>query len=91
MSEYNYIHGDSLKALKNIESSKFKLIITSPPYNVGKEYEVKKSIELYLEEHNEVIDELIRVLHPSGSICWQVGNFVDKGEIFPLDIFYYNI
>jgi adenine-specific DNA-methyltransferase len=89
--EYNYILGDSLDVLKEIEDNKFKLIITSPPYNVGKEYEVKKSIELYLEEQDEIINELIRVLHPLGSICWQVGNFVNKGEVFPLDIFYYNI
>lgn len=91
MMEYNYILGDSLDVLKEIEDNKFKLIITSPPYNVGKEYEVKKSIELYLEEQDEIINELIRVLHPLGSICWQVGNFVNKGEVFPLDIFYYNI
>lgn len=91
MSEYNYILGDSIKAVKGFDNDKFKLIITSPPYNVGKEYEVKKSIELYLNEQSEIIDELIRVLHPEGSICWQVGNFIDKGEVFPLDIFYYNI
>ena len=24
-------------------------------------------------------------------LCWQVGNFVDNGEVFPLDILYYNI
>lgn len=91
MSEYNYILGDSLKSLKKIENEKFKLIITSPPYNVGKEYEVKKSIEDYLNEQSEIIDELIRVLHPQGSICWQVGNYINKGEVFPLDFFYYNI
>ena len=38
-----------------------------------------------------MIDELIRVLHALGSICWQVGNFIEKGEVFPLDFFYYNI
>ena len=90
-SDYQYILGDSLKKLKEFEDGKFKLIITSPPYNVGKEYEVKKSIEKYLSEQDAIIAELIRTLHPSGSICWQVGNFMDKGEVFPLDIFYYNI
>jgi adenine-specific DNA-methyltransferase len=90
-SDYQYILGDSLKKLKEFEDGKFKLIITSPPYNVGKEYEVKKSIEKYLSEQDAIITELIRTLHSSGSICWQVGNFMDKGEVFPLDIFYYNI
>ncbi|WP_257667283.1 DNA-methyltransferase [Parapedobacter tibetensis] len=91
MSKYKYILGDSLKAIKKFKDNTFKLIITSPPYNVGKEYETKKSIELYLEEQNEIIKELVRVLHTNGSICWQVGNFVDDKEIFPLDIFYYQI
>lgn len=91
MAKYNYILGDSLKNLKELEDSKFKLIITSPPYNVGKEYEKKTSIEEYLEDQNEIIEELIRVLHPEGSICWQVGNYINQGEVFPLDIFYYNI
>jgi len=91
LSTYQYILGDSLKKLKEFEDGKFKLIITSPPYNVGKEYEVKKSIEYYLEEQNEIIKELVRTLHPSGSICWQVGNFIDKGEVYPLDIYYYSI
>ncbi|MBU6392808.1 MAG: site-specific DNA-methyltransferase, partial [Planctomycetes bacterium] len=37
------------------------------------------------------IDHLIQVLRPDGSICWQVGNFVENSEVFPLDIFYYNL
>ena len=90
-SEYEFISGDTLENLKNFETDKFDLIITSPPYNVGKEYEVKKSIEGYLDEQNNVIDELVRVISPKGSICWQIGNYVDKGEVFPLDIFYYQI
>ena len=91
MAEYNYILGDSLETLKTLEANKYKLILTSPPYNVGKEYETKESIEHYLEGQSEVIEELIRVLHPEGSICWQVGNYIENEEIFPLDIFYYSI
>lgn len=91
MSEYQYILGDSLKKLKEFKTGKFELIITSPPYNVGKEYETKTSIEKYLEEQNSIITELVRTLSPTGSLCWQVGNFIDKGEVFPLDVFYYNI
>jgi DNA modification methylase len=90
-SNYKFILGDTLKNLKAFEDNKFDLIISSPPYNVGKEYEVKKSIEKYLEEQDEVILELIRVTSLKGSICWQIGNYVDKGEVFPLDVFYYNI
>lgn len=68
-----------------------KLIVTSPPYNIGKEYEKKKTSELYIEQQASAIAEAVRLLHPHGSICWQVGNHVDDGEIFPLDILLYPI
>ncbi|MEC4852731.1 MAG: site-specific DNA-methyltransferase, partial [Jaaginema sp. PMC 1079.18] len=67
------------------------LIITSSPYNIGKEYEVKVSIEDYLKHQSQIIAQLYHILKPTGSICWQVGNFVKKGEVYPLDIFYYNL
>ena len=88
-SNYKLILGDTLENLHKIEDEKFDLVITSPPYNVGKEYETKKSIESYLLDQEKVIEELIRVTSSKGNICWQVGNYVEKGEIFPLDIFYY--
>jgi DNA modification methylase len=90
-SDHEMILGDTLKNLKKIEDGKFDLVITSPPYNIGKEYETKKSIEKYLLDQEDVIEELVRVTSQRGSICWQVGNYVDKGEIFPLDIYYYQI
>ncbi len=90
-ADHQMVLGDTFKTLKTFDDQKFDLVITSPPYNVGKEYETKQSIEKYLEQQEEVIDELIRVTSDNGSICWQVGNYVDKGEIFPLDIFYYQI
>jgi len=84
-------NGDTAEFVKTIPDNSVKLIITSPPYNVGKSYEKKQDIHKYLEWHKPIIKELVRILHPEGSICWQVGNYVDKGEIFPLDIFYYEI
>ncbi len=83
--------GDTLSLLKKMDSGQFDLVITSPPYNIGKEYETKTSIEKYLKLQEKVIKELVRVTSDNGSICWQVGNYVEKGEIFPLDIFYYPI
>jgi len=89
--EYEIINGDALKELNKLEDDKFDLIITSPPYNVGKEYEVKISIEKYLQTQEKIIEQLVRVLSEKGSICWQVGNYIEKGEVFPLDIYYYQI
>ncbi len=88
---YQIVNGDSLSVLKKLEDGKFDLIITSPPYNVGKSYETKTSIEKYLETQEEIINELIRTLSDKGNLCWQVGNYVNKGEVFPLDIYYYQI
>jgi adenine-specific DNA-methyltransferase len=90
-TEYAIKNGDCLSALLKIENNKFDLILTSPPYNVGKSYETKTSIEKYLKTQEEIISELVRTLSDKGSLCWQVGNYVDKGEIFPLDFFYYQI
>lgn len=90
-AQHRIVNGEALDTLRKIEEGRFDLIITSPPYNIGKSYETKTSIEQYLETQEEIIRELIRVLSNQGSLCWQVGNYVDKGEIFPLDFFYYQI
>lgn len=88
---HKIVNGDSLSVLKKLENGKFDLIITSPPYNVGKSYETKTSIEKYLGTQEEIINELVRTLSDKGNLCWQVGNYVHKGEVFPLDIYYYQI
>lgn len=86
-----YYNGDAIRFMNTLPDGSINLIITSPPYNIGKEYEVRESIENYLKKQEHVIDELVRVLSDQGSICWQVGNYVDNGEVYPLDIFYYKI
>lgn len=82
---------DTLAQLKKLPSNTFKLIVSSPPYNIGKEYEKQVALQTYLTWQTEIIKEMYRVLSPSGSIIWQVGNFVDAGEIFPLDMYFYPI
>lgn len=83
------LEGDSAETLKAVPAETAKLIITSPPYNIGKAYETATHLSDYLGALAPVVDQLIRVLAPNGSLCWQVGNYVDHSEIFPLDIFYY--
>src|ERR1051326_3353789 len=82
---------DNLKFMRGLDDESMHLVITSPPYNLEKEYEKKTSIELYKEEQSACIAEAVRLLHPTGSICWQVGNHVDNGEVFPLDILLYDL
>ncbi|MBI5408498.1 MAG: site-specific DNA-methyltransferase [Nitrospirae bacterium] len=82
-------NGDCLDFLKTMPDKSIQLIITSPPYNVGKQYEKKMKLEQYLAQQKRIIDECVRVLKDEGSICWEVGNYVDNGEIIPLDILLY--
>jgi len=84
-------NGDAIDLLTTIPSQTINLVITSPPYNIGKTYENVVELEDYLDAQLPIIDELVRTLSDDGSICWQVGNFVNKGEIVPLDIPFYNI
>lgn len=90
-----YIKGDSRKLLDELikEKRKFKLIMTSPPYNMDREYEKNTSISFYLKEVEDIINKLVKLLDEKGSICWQVGSYIDKNskEVFPLDFFYYEI
>lgn len=83
--------GDCLDLVPQIPNDFVKLIVTSPPYNLGKEYEQRLSLSTYLEQQKQVIRACARILHPQGSICWQVGNYVDNGEIIPLDIVLYPV
>jgi adenine-specific DNA-methyltransferase len=83
------LRGDSAETLKTVPDGAAKLIITSPPYNLGKAYEKIAKLDEYLENLTPIVDELIRVLAHDGSLCWQVGNYVEASEVFPLDIFYY--
>lgn len=80
---------DNLKFMRSLDNESMKLIVTSPPYNIGKDYEKRTTNEIYIEQQSAAIAEAVRLLHPEGSICWQVGNHVDDGEVFPLDILLY--
>lgn len=64
----------------------FDLVVTSPPYNIGKEYEIRQDLGNYLKWQTNVIQKIIPLVKDTGSICWQVGNYVDNGSIWPLDI-----
>jgi len=83
--------GDCLKLLKTIPSGAIQLVVTSPPYNLGKEYEKRLVLKEYLRQQAAVIQECHRVLSEHGSICWQVGNYVDNGAIVPLDTVLYPV
>lgn len=82
---------DNLEFMRSLPDGSIDLIVTSPPYNLGKEYETKSSLAIYLETQRATIKEAVRLLHHNGSICWQIGNYVEEGEVYPLDILLYPI
>ncbi len=83
--------GDANDTLSRLPDGFAQLIITSPPYNVGKAYEKTTKLDRYLERLAPTISQIVRVLSDRGSLCWQVGNYVESSEVFPLDMFYYPI
>lgn len=85
------LQGDNLKHLKSLPDASIDLVVTSPPYNIGKDYEKVVPIDSYVDQQRAVISECVRVLKPTGSICWQVGFTKTGKEIVPLDILLYPI
>jgi adenine-specific DNA-methyltransferase len=77
--------GDCLEELRALPSGSAQLVVTSPPYNVGKAYDDNLTIDEWTSNQAEVLAEAARVTSDTGSLCWQVGNFVGGGEIIPLD------
>ena len=83
--------GDVRQLLARLPDGCADLIVSSPPYNLGKEYEAKRALQVYLEEQTEVLRECARILAPKGSIFWQVGSFSNAGSLIPLDIRFFPI
>lgn len=82
---------ENLAFMRPLQKGSMRLIVTSPPYNIGKSYEKRSRLDAYVQQQAQVISECVRLLHPRGSLCWQVGNHVQESEIFPLDVVLYPI
>jgi adenine-specific DNA-methyltransferase len=73
----------------------FDLVVTSPPYNIGKDYEEPLELKEYRNWQNRVIRKIVARLKETGSFCWQVGNHLsrqksgDRGTIYPLDFLFH--
>ncbi|MFQ5602687.1 MAG: DNA-methyltransferase [bacterium] len=90
-ADFILYEGDVSDLLQQIPDNFSKLVVTSPPYNIGKSYEEKLNLDDYLKQQKKIIEQCVRVCHPEGSICWEVGNYVTNGEIVPIDILLYPI
>ena len=87
------IRGDVQRGLDHVADGTIQLVLTSPPYNIGKVYERDHGMSLdeYLDWLGPIIEVLCKKVQGSGSICWQVGSFVRDSQLFPLDYYFYNL
>lgn len=76
---------DCADFLAEMADNSVEAIVTSPPYNIGKEYEDRRTVSEFMAWLDPIMRECVRVTRPGGSIWWQVGNYVEKGAVTPLD------
>jgi adenine-specific DNA-methyltransferase len=84
-------NGDCKNLLKSLPDESVNLVLSSPPYCMGKVYEKNTKPEEFITDHQQVLPEIVRVLKPGGSLCWQVGYHVKSGLVTPLDFVVYSI
>src|SRR2546425_7136836 len=61
-------HNDTLDFLRSVPNETFQLIVTSPPYNLGKPYEKRQEFLDYLALQKRVVNECVRALRKGGSL-----------------------
>ncbi len=89
--QFQLLHGDCNEVLDTVENGSVQLVVTSPPYNIGKEYETdqRMSLDEYLAWLDPIIGKLCDKVTDTGSVCWQVGSYVAKGRVYPLDMYFF--
>jgi adenine-specific DNA-methyltransferase len=81
---------DALDFLADLPSNSVDLVISSPPYFMGKEYDRSRNLADFVETHERLLCQLVRFVKSGGSICWQVGHHVKNNVVVPLDCVVYN-
>ena len=91
-NEITIYKGDCLELLRKIPDNYCDLIITSPPYCIGKAYEnIHDDINTFIKQQKIIFEDIYRILKVGGSLCWQVGYHIAKSEAIPLDYYVYQI
>jgi adenine-specific DNA-methyltransferase len=81
-------NADCLDAMKQVPFPFVNLTITSPPYNIGKEYERILLLDDYLEWCEKWIAEIYRLTLPSGAFWLNLGYFPVRGRAKAIPIPY---
>jgi len=72
------LHCRSSETMEAIPDDCVSLMVTSPPYNVGKEYDDDLSLDDYLDLLHRVLKETFRVMEPGGRVAVNVANLGRK-------------
>ena len=79
------ICGDSYELIKQIPSGTIDLVITSPPYfrqrDYGSQLGTEDALEKYIAALLEIFRECVRVIKPTGSIVFNLGNKYDESSL----------
>ena len=78
-------NSDCIRFLEGIDDESIDLLVTSPPYFIGKEYDDSTDVSDFENTIGELMSAIERVVRARGSICWQVGNHVRHNRVLPLD------
>ena len=81
IGELDLIFNHSSEEMKELPDNSIHLMVTSPPYNVGKDYDEDLTLEEYLSFLKRVWKETYRVLVPGGRACVNVANLGRKPYI----------
>lgn len=93
-NDYGILYNlDCLEAMKHIPSNFINQTFTSPPYNIGKEYEQIMELNDYLDWCKSWISEIYRITSENGSFWLNVGylNIPTKGKAVPIAYLLWNI
>ena len=90
-STIQLVNTDAVAFLKNLPDASVDLLVTSPPYFIGKEYDRSSSVTDFENEITRAVEIARNKIKDGGSMCWQVGYHVKDNAAIPLDIIVYNV
>ena len=88
-TRFELLEGDCFAAVDRLADDSVQLTVTSPPYNIGKDYERRSNMNAYLEPYEAFLNTLFTKTRPGGSVCWQVGTHVNGRQMLPLVFAFY--